>query len=193
MQQQKAENTRETRTYMPLHMKDNIAEAARKLLMEKNVKKLTVKDIVEECQITRQTFYYHFQDIPELISWVLERETEKLRSEAQAQEDPENRLKFFFAVSLNAMPYIKRSMLTNYRDEIGRILLEHFRRMIEESEEGKELARRCSQAQFDLIVRYHSMAILGIFGSWTEEDTKHQDEIVHQIYQMINNGIRLQP
>ena len=152
---------------MPLHMKDNIAEAARKLLMEKNVKKLTVKDIVEECQITRQTFYYHFQDIPELISWVLERETEKLRSEAQAQEDPENRLKFFFAVSLNAMPYIKRSMLTNYRDEIGRILLEHFRRMIEESEEGKELACRCSQAQFDLIVRYHSMAILGIFGRWT--------------------------
>ena len=49
---------------MPLDMKDNIAEAARRLLMENNVKKLTVKDIVEECQITRQTFYYHFRDIP---------------------------------------------------------------------------------------------------------------------------------
>ncbi|MEF2596121.1 MAG: TetR family transcriptional regulator [Lachnospiraceae bacterium] len=176
---------------MPLDMKDNIAEAARRLLMENNVKKLTVKDIVEECRITRQTFYYHFQDIPELISWVIERETERLRSKAEAQEDPEKRLKFFFAVSLNAMPYIRQSMLTNYRDEIGRILLAHFRRMIEESAEGKELAHRCSQAEFDLIIRYHSMAILGILASWSEEDTKHQDEVVHQIYKMIAEGIKI--
>ena len=82
-------------------------------------------------------------------------------------------------------------MLTNYRDEIGRILLAHFRRMIEESAEGKELAHRCSQAEFDLIIRYHSMAILGILASWSEEDTKHQDEVVHQIYKMIAEGIKI--
>ena len=47
-------------------MKKEIAEAARILLIEKGVKKLTVKDIVEECHITRQTFYYYFENIPEL-------------------------------------------------------------------------------------------------------------------------------
>lgn len=44
-------------------MKEAIAEAARILLLEKKVRKLTVKDIVEECHITRQTFYYHFEGI----------------------------------------------------------------------------------------------------------------------------------
>ena len=34
---------------MPMDMKEIIAEAAKKLLMERNAKKLTVKDIVEEC------------------------------------------------------------------------------------------------------------------------------------------------
>ena len=43
-----------------MYMKEIIAEAARKLILEKKVKKLTVKDTVEECQITRQAFYYHF-------------------------------------------------------------------------------------------------------------------------------------
>lgn len=38
---------------MPMDMKEIIAEAAKRLLMEQNAKKLTVKDIVEECQITR--------------------------------------------------------------------------------------------------------------------------------------------
>ena len=52
---------------MPTDMKETIAEAAKRLLMEKHVKKLTVKDIVEECQITRQAFYYHFEDIPDLF------------------------------------------------------------------------------------------------------------------------------
>ncbi len=36
---------------MPGNTKDTIAEAARKLVKEKQIKKLTVKDIVEECQI----------------------------------------------------------------------------------------------------------------------------------------------
>ena len=48
-----------------MDMKEIIAEAARKLILEKKVKKLTVKDIVEECQITRQAFYYHFEGIPD--------------------------------------------------------------------------------------------------------------------------------
>lgn len=44
-----------------------MAEAVKRLLMQKKVKKLTVKDIVDECSITRQTFYYHFEDIPDLL------------------------------------------------------------------------------------------------------------------------------
>lgn len=58
---------------MAIDMKEEIAEAARRLLMDKKVKKLTVKDIVEECHITRQAFYYHFEDIPDMLKWMLER------------------------------------------------------------------------------------------------------------------------
>ena len=45
---------------MPADMKARIAAAAARLVFEKNVRKLTVTDIVAECQITRPTFYYHF-------------------------------------------------------------------------------------------------------------------------------------
>jgi len=55
---------------MAIDMKKTIAEAASNLLFEKKVKKLTVKDIVEECHITRQAFYYHFEDIPDPLGFV---------------------------------------------------------------------------------------------------------------------------
>lgn len=58
---------------MTINMKETIAQGALSLLLDDKVKKLTVKDIVDKCQITRQTFYYHFADITELFRWILEK------------------------------------------------------------------------------------------------------------------------
>ena len=52
---------------MAADMKEKILEASRKLLFEQKKRQLTVTDIVEECQITRQAFYYHFEDIPDML------------------------------------------------------------------------------------------------------------------------------
>ena len=63
---------------MPEDMKQIIAEATRALLTERRLKKLTVKDIVERCNITRQTFYYHFEDIPDLFRWMIREYTNSI-------------------------------------------------------------------------------------------------------------------
>ncbi len=51
--------------------KEAIAEAFLKLLDERTIDKITVKDIVTECGVNRQTFYYHFGDIYDLMGWTL--------------------------------------------------------------------------------------------------------------------------
>lgn len=47
---------------MPVDVKQVIAETFAGLLEHKNVEKITVKELVDACHISRQTFYYHFQD-----------------------------------------------------------------------------------------------------------------------------------
>ena len=54
------------------------------------------KDIVEECRITRQAFHYHFEDIPALFRWMLERDTARTVQEIQAVEGGEARLTLLF-------------------------------------------------------------------------------------------------
>ena len=81
---------------MAVDTKELIAEAVKRLLMQKKVKKLTVKDIVDECSITRQTFYYHFEDIPDLLKWVLERGTDKMVEETLTQGNAEKGLRCLF-------------------------------------------------------------------------------------------------
>lgn len=48
------------------------------LLDEKPYNKITVKDIVDCCQINRNTFYYHFHDIPELLETTVKNETDDI-------------------------------------------------------------------------------------------------------------------
>lgn len=50
-----------------------IAKAFWQLLEEKPYSKITVKNIVERCEINRNTFYYHFHDIPDLLDRILKK------------------------------------------------------------------------------------------------------------------------
>ena len=51
-----------------------------KLLNEKPFDKITVQDIVDDCQVNRNTFYYHFQDIYMLLECLLEEECQKVEA-----------------------------------------------------------------------------------------------------------------
>ena len=50
--------------------KESNAYTFKDLLKEKPFNKITVNDIANKCDINRQTFYYHFQDIRDLIEWI---------------------------------------------------------------------------------------------------------------------------
>ena len=105
-----------------MDMKEIIAGAARKLILEKKVKKLTVKDIVEECQITRQAFYYHFEGIPDLIQWSIGKGVDRLLEETRQQDGPEAALKYLFVFAINAMPDVRRGVESNYGKEVEQTL-----------------------------------------------------------------------
>ena len=113
---------------MPAEMKEAIAQAAMLLLTEKHVKKLTVKDIVDQCHITRQAFYYHFENIPALFCWMVEKNTERTLQDVLAKGDGEEGLRCFFLMAINAIPYVKRGMASNYREELEQLLREYTRR-----------------------------------------------------------------
>ena len=52
--------------------KETLADALRKMMTVKPIDKITVKDIVDICNVNRQTFYYHFDDVYDLLEWIFE-------------------------------------------------------------------------------------------------------------------------
>ena len=175
---------------MPVDMKELIAEAARTLLTDHHVKKLTVKDIVEQCHITRQAFYYHFEDIPGLFRWMIEWETDRMLQKVLSHENAEDGLRCFFVMATHLLPNIKRGMDTNYRTELEQLMLRYMQQFFIQAAETKHFYTSCSHAEIKLIVRYHSHAVLGLLREWTGEDSEHLDEIVHMVYCLMMAGIQ---
>ena len=54
-----------------------LSQSLKKLLAEKPLDKITVTDIVSDCGVNRQTFYYHFQDLYDLVEWTCLEDADK--------------------------------------------------------------------------------------------------------------------
>lgn len=54
-----------------------LAETLLSLLEKKPISKITVSEIVGLFDINRKTFYYHFQDVYDLLEWHLDTELQK--------------------------------------------------------------------------------------------------------------------
>lgn len=65
-----------------------IMQAFEALLGEKPITKITVTDITERCGITRNTFYYHFKDIPTLMQQLMEEKVDRLIAQEYVPDSP---------------------------------------------------------------------------------------------------------
>ena len=69
---------------MCCNTKQKIARALRQLMSERPLSKITVQDLMERAEMKRQSFYYHFQDIYDVLGWICEQQLG-----APLREDPE--------------------------------------------------------------------------------------------------------
>ena len=66
---------------MPSLTRKAIAESFLKLLDAQPLNKISVKDIVEDCGVNRNTFYYHFPDLPSLIEAIVKEDADRIAQE----------------------------------------------------------------------------------------------------------------
>ena len=69
---------------MCCNTKQKIARSLRQMMRERPLSKITVQDLMESAQMKRQSFYYHFQDIYDVLGWICEQQLG-----VPLREDPE--------------------------------------------------------------------------------------------------------
>ena len=51
--------------------KRKIADCVKHLMRKKEIRKITIQDIMDETHMSRQSFYYHFKDIYDVLEWIM--------------------------------------------------------------------------------------------------------------------------
>ena len=106
---------------MPNFTKTAIKQSFIKLLNDRPLKQITVRDIVEDCGINRNSFYYHFADIPTLLEEIIMEEATQIIEEHPSVDSIEDCL---IAVMQFARQN-KRAIMHIY-NSVNRELYEHY-------------------------------------------------------------------
>ena len=59
---------------LSLRTKEKLSTALKAAMEKKPLSKVTVSELIKACNINRNTFYYHFDDVYALLKWMLEQE-----------------------------------------------------------------------------------------------------------------------
>ena len=118
---------------MPLDVKAAVADALLELIRRKDADKITVKDLVEVCGISRQTFYYHFKDIVDVVEWAAQQGVQRLVRESLNAATPQEALGVFVDFAVESQPLVQRLLNSQRREAIERIVVDATRTYLADS------------------------------------------------------------
>lgn len=174
---------------MPIDVKTRIVEAFAKLSKEKNIDKITVKDIVDECGISRQAFYYHFQDILEVIEWATEQAFQKLLERSLALDDPEAVLREFITASEEKNVLLQKLLNSQKREQIERLMVRSVRAYLRELIERKGAKPDIPYENVEIALSFCTYGIVGLLLECCEKKSADRDRLAGQMRRLLSGRI----
>ncbi|MDD4508544.1 MAG: TetR/AcrR family transcriptional regulator [Eubacteriaceae bacterium] len=114
---------------MEVGVKERIADAMYDICCKKDPGKVTVKDIVTHCNVSRQIFYYYYQDIYDVIAYILERDINKAVYEESIQmENPLQSSMHFVGFIMDKVGLINKGLESKLRADVEKTLLSTFQK-----------------------------------------------------------------
>lgn len=158
--------------------KKAIVESFIRLLNQKPLDKITVKEIVDDCGINRNTFYYHFEDIRALLTFVIDAEVEQvLTAHASVASLEEG-----FIAAANFALSNKRAVYHIYnsvsREELERYLNSIAEDVMRSMVEGIEESKNVEEEDLELIIHFYKSGLVGIAAGWIGEGMKADPEVL---------------
>lgn len=94
-----------------------LSDSLKKLVLNRPISKITIKDITDGCGLNRQTFYYHFQDIFDLFEWTFNAEMETVIAEVDIENARWDDLMKSFLSYLKENEYTCRCIIDGFGRE----------------------------------------------------------------------------
>ena len=171
---------------MPSDMKERIAREFAELARTKSIDKITVKDIVEACHITRQTFYYHFQDLIDVIDWSLRQAMEELVEKSIRIDSREQVIELFLSEAVKARGLLRKLLASQLREQTERLIVESVRSYFREMVERRELLQDVSLSDAQVALDFYTFATVGMMLEYCSRPNLDVKRLAGQITRLMS-------
>ena len=156
----------------------------------KPLDRIRVKDLVEECGITRNTFYYHFSDVFDLAKQTLLFRLGEISEWGKEDDSWEQ----FLLLVARQMTTNRRSILhlfrTSQSGELVRFMTDllgmAMNRIFDDLAKGKEIP----PVHRRLIIDYYSDGLSGIMSRWLNGGWGEPEEFVPVVSRLVLDGMK---
>ena len=162
----------------------------KKLLLQKPLDKITIRDITDDCGINRMTFYYHFKDIYDLIEWSLVEDADRVIAGNRTLTTwQQGLLRIFEAVRdnraliLNIYRSVSHEQVELY---LYRLTYDLMLGVVEEQAAGMSV--RPEDKRF--IADFYKYALVGLVLDWVRQGMREDPhQLVDRLSQLVSGNI----
>lgn len=168
---------------MPNFTKRAIKESFLKLLNEQPLTQISVRKIVEECGINRNSFYYHYQDIPALIEEIVMDAANTLIQQHSSIKSIDEGVEAAFRFTLDnkrAILHICNSVNRNIYEQYLMRICEYVVTTYFDTVFEKDII---SKSDRDIMILFTKCELFGLFIDWI--NTGMQDDAIEKLKHLL--------
>jgi AcrR family transcriptional regulator len=176
---------------MPIDTKQLISQQFTLLFRQKGLDKVTVKELVESCHISRQAFYYHFQDILDVMNWGTQQKVKKILEASLNAPSPVSAVRTFITFFGTDRPEIDQLLASRYHREVHEMLSRSIRGYLEVLLKRSGSPLHVSYRDMDAALDFFAGGICQILLSRAGKSEEDDDCLARQIVQILSGELQL--
>lgn len=162
--------------------KNALADSLKKLGSKKILDKITVSDITNDCGVNRQTFYYHFNDKYELLSWIYTQELFLPLTKDLTLDNWGEKLVELFTYMKKKKAFFMNTIKSSnnfFAEYLDKVLTELFKKVIKEL----DFYNHIDEKEKDIYARFFAYGMTGVIVDWTLKGMKEDEAELSKILQ----------
>lgn len=160
------------------YTKNLIKQEFIKLLNKKSLHNITVTEIAKQCKIERKTFYYHYENLPQLVKEIFDEELEDVIEEFNETLSWEESFISATKFILENKKVVKHMYESDYKVELekyifsisGEIMRKYVRRVAKDT--------KAQEIDIKLIAFFYQCALSSSLIQWVATDMKTDPKLV---------------
>lgn len=165
-----------------------VAKGTKELLQTKDFEDISVGDIARHCHISRNTFYYHFKDKYDVISWIFYSEITPIIGESPSMDNWADSLLALCRYLQEKRVLYRKVLHIQGQNSFSECLMEFYVNLTQKLLLNAGGDRFLSPGQIRTISRFYAFGLTGVICNWARNGMEADPEPVVRMLEDLLSG-----